>query len=165
MFVILDAARNGTFARLAALGILLGLSACGPQVAMGPSTPGGGTVHVALLVPSGSGQASDDLLAQNLENAARLAISDLDGVKVDLKVYSTGAAPDAAAKTAMQAVDEGAQVILGPVYAQAANAAGAAAPPARLPGRASAARRAAPRAHPRSAGPAGPGFQDCVRTG
>lgn len=126
MFVILDAARKGTFARLAALGILLGLSACGPQVAMGPSTPGGGTVHVALLVPSGSGQASDDLLAQNLENAARLAISDLDGVKVDLKVYSTGAAPDAAAKTAMQAVDEGAQVILGPVYAQAANAAGAA---------------------------------------
>ena len=80
MFVILDAARKGTFARVAALGLALGLSACGPQVSMAPSGPGGGTVHVALLVPSGSGQASDDLLAQNLENAARLAIADLDGV-------------------------------------------------------------------------------------
>ena len=48
----------------------LGLAACttGPIVSgPGPATGGSGTVTGALLVPGGSGQASDELLARSLE--------------------------------------------------------------------------------------------------
>jgi ABC-type branched-subunit amino acid transport system substrate-binding protein len=82
---------------------------------------------VALLVPGGSGQASDALLASSLENAARLAMADLNGVTIDLRVYQTGGNPAQAQAMAVKAIDEGAQIILGPVFAQEANAAGVAA--------------------------------------
>jgi hypothetical protein len=102
------------------------LAACVPS-GPGPSTGGGsGKVQVALLVPSGSGQASDELLARSLQNAARLAIADLGGVQIDLRVYNTAGSPATAAAMAQKAVAEGAQVILGPVFAQEANAAGVA---------------------------------------
>ena len=102
------------------------LSAC---VATGPGTvpPGnGGSVQVALLVPSGSGQSQDELFGANLETAARLAMADLSGVNIDLRVYKTGGSPAQASALAKQAVDEGAQVILGPFYSEEANAAGVA---------------------------------------
>lgn len=102
------------------------LSAC---VASGPGTPppgNGGSVQVALLIPSGSGQSQDELFGQNLENAARLAMADLSGVTVDLRVYRTGGSPAQATALARQAVAEGAQVILGPFYSEEANAAGVA---------------------------------------
>ena len=102
------------------------LSGC---VATGPGTapPGnGGSVQVALLIPSGSGQSQDEIFGQNLENAARLAMADLSGVNIDLRVYKTGGSPAKASALAKQAVDEGAQVILGPFYSEEANAAGVA---------------------------------------
>ena len=107
----------------------LSLAACatGPMLTgPGPVTGGSGAVTVALLVPGGSGQASDELLARSLQNAARLAIADLNGVSVDLRIYNTAGRPDQAQAMAQQAVDEGAQIILGPVFAQEANAAGVA---------------------------------------
>ncbi len=64
------------------------------------------------------------LIAQSLENAARLAISDLDGVKIDLRVYSTAGKPATAASAAQKAVAQGAKIIVGPLYGGAANAAG-----------------------------------------
>jgi hypothetical protein len=85
---------------------------------------------VALLVPAGSATESDNLIAQNLENAARLAIADLNGVPIDLRVYATGGSPSQAAAVAQTAVAEGAAIILGPVYAEEANAVGVAAAPA-----------------------------------
>lgn len=102
----------------------LWLAACSPVGVGGdgPALDAGAPVPVALLVPAGGG--GDDVLASNLENAARLAIADLAGVQVDLKVYSAGASPAQAAAAATQAVDEGAKIILGPVFAEAANAAG-----------------------------------------
>lgn len=105
------------------------LAACVP--AAGPTAGGGGAasgkVQVALLVPGGSGQASDELLARSLQNAARMAITDLGGAaKVDLRVYNTAGQPAQAAAMATKAVAEGAQIILGPVFAQEANAAGVA---------------------------------------
>lgn len=92
----------------------------------GPSTGSGGKVQVALLIPSGSGKEQDEVFGLNLENAARLAIKDLGTVSIDLKVYRTGGNAATAALMARQAVDEGAQVILGPFYSEEANAAGAA---------------------------------------
>ena len=116
--------------RLIALFAVLWLAAC-QDITLGgggggPSINTRAPVPVALLVPGGSSSSSDNLLAQNLVNAARMAIADLDGVKVDLRVYNTAGNPDQAANVARQAVDEGAKIILGPLYAEAANAAGVA---------------------------------------
>ncbi len=108
----------------------LGLAACEPgalgTLSTGPTVDSSKPIPVALLVPRGSGSSSDDLIAQNLENAARMAISDLNGVEIDLRVYATSANPQIAASQAAKAVNDGAQVILGPLYAEAANAAGVA---------------------------------------
>ena len=107
------------------------LAACQPVGVAGTSSTGGpridtsAPVPVALLVPRG-GSASDNLLAQNLENAARLAMRDLGGVQIDLRVYGTAGNAERAAAVASQAVGEGAKIILGPVYGEAANAAGVA---------------------------------------
>ena len=107
---------------------VMALAACDPNAmaGRGPSVPTDGPVIVALLVPSGSGQASDQYLARNLENAARLAIADLNGVPLDLRVYQTSGNPAQAAAVATQAVNEGAKVILGPLHAEDAAAAGVA---------------------------------------
>jgi len=103
------------------------LAACVPSAGPAPSAgSGSGKVQVALLVPGGSGQASDALLAKSLENAARLAMADLKSVQIDLRVYNTAGSPAQAAAQAQKAVADGAQVILGPVFAQEANAAGVA---------------------------------------
>ncbi len=113
--------------QFAVLATAFALSACVPGAGPAPSAgSGSGKVQVALLVPAGSGQASDALLAKSLENAARLAIADLSNVEVDLRVYETAGSPTQAASQAQKAVSEGAQVILGPVFAQEANAAGVA---------------------------------------
>lgn len=109
----------------------LALAACEPIDLSGfpnsgPSIDASKPVPVALLVPSGSANESDNTLAQSLENAARLAAADLQGATIDLRVYSTAGNPQQAAAQAQQAVDDGARIILGPVYAEAANAAGVA---------------------------------------
>lgn len=130
MFAQPRAVRN-LFFRLAAFFALLTAAACELAV---PSAGGGegpvvdtnAPVQVALLVPAGSSVASDGFLATNLENAARLAIADLQGVSVNLRVYPTAGQPGQAASAARQAVSDGAQIILGPLYAEAANAAGVA---------------------------------------
>lgn len=97
------------------------LAACEPGgVGGGPSIDTSNPVPVALLVP----RSGDAALAQSLENAARMAMSDLPNVKIDLRVYDTAGNPTTATAVAQQAVAEGAKIIVGPVYAQAANAAG-----------------------------------------
>ncbi|MFO1204014.1 MAG: penicillin-binding protein activator [Tabrizicola sp.] len=125
MLSVIRWARKSLGQVLVGLGAVV-LSGC---VATGPGTAppaNGGSVQVALLVPSGSGQSQDELFGANLENAARLAMNDLSGVNIDLRVYKTGGSPAQAAALAKQAVDEGAQVILGPFYSEEANAAGVA---------------------------------------
>ena len=104
--------------------VLLGLAACEPIPQSSLGTPTGEPVPVALLVPGGSGQGTDELLAQSLENAARLAMRDLNGVAVDLRVYRTAGDAALAGALAEKAVDEGADIIIGPVYAASANAVG-----------------------------------------
>ena len=106
----------------------LALAACEPiaggGLSSGPSVNSSEPIPVALLVPSGSGSSTDAILAQSLENAARLAMRDLNGVTIDLRVYQTAGDAALAAANAQKAVDEGAKIILGPVFAAAANAAG-----------------------------------------
>jgi len=131
MFAALRTPRRlaAQFFAVATLGLL---SACDPGALTGV---GGNTgqqidasraVPVALLVPGGSGRSGDDLIARSLENAARLAIADLGDVEIDLRVYNTGGNAATAGRQAQAAVDAGAKIILGPVYSEAANAAGVA---------------------------------------
>ena len=127
MFAFLASARKA-LPRGVVLSGALALAACQP-ISIGGGTSGGGPtidtsvpVPVALLVPKSSGSAG--AVAASLENAARLAIADLTSVKIDLRVYDTGGSTEQAAALAQKAVAEGAQIILGPLFADAANAAG-----------------------------------------
>lgn len=79
-------------------------------------------VPVALLIPQSS--ASEGALAQSLENAARLAVADLGDIEVELMVYDTGGTPAGAAGAAERAISDGADIILGPLGAGTASAAG-----------------------------------------
>lgn len=99
------------------------LSACEPGGLGGPMINTRAAVPVALLVPASSPD-NGATLAQSLENAARLAMGDLQGAEIDLRVYDTAGQPDQAAAMARQAVSDGARVIIGPVFAQSAAAAG-----------------------------------------
>jgi hypothetical protein len=114
---------------LFALTSLLWLAACQTTGNLGgPSINTRAAVPVALLVPqSGTGDAPQ--LSRSLENAARLAMRDLQGAEIDLRVYDTGGQPAQAASAAVQAVNDGAKIIIGPVFAQDAAAAGRAVAP------------------------------------
>ncbi|KPP84205.1 MAG: amino acid/amide ABC transporter substrate-binding protein, HAAT family [Rhodobacteraceae bacterium HLUCCA08] len=122
------------FARFAALAGLALMAACdvaapgaggdgGPRI--DPAQP----IRVALLVPGGSGQDDADFIAASLENAARMAIADLQGAQIDLRVYNTGRSANQAAAMTQTAIADGAAIILGPLDAQSAAAAGLAALP------------------------------------
>ncbi len=78
-------------------------------------------VPVGLLVPGG-GSSDRQTLARNIENAARLAVNDLQGVQLDLRVYQTAGDPARAAAVATQAVNDGARILLGPLFADATRA-------------------------------------------
>lgn len=103
---------------LAIAGLALGLAACepvnfsGPIEAVDPNQP----VVVALMVPLSSGNGVTDQLAQNMVNAARLAARDISGANIDLRVYETGGNAEMAAAAATRAVEDGAQIIVGPLY-------------------------------------------------
>ncbi|MEM9642349.1 MAG: penicillin-binding protein activator [Pseudomonadota bacterium] len=114
--------RMTLWSRITAGFCLLALGACDLPVtggAGGPSVAPGETVRIAMLVPLGSGDTEREALSQSLVNAARLAERDLQGVELDLTVYPTGAADSSAAEIARTALDEGADVILGPLFSTA----------------------------------------------
>jgi hypothetical protein len=107
----------------------LALAGCEPIATGGGSGPRvdpNAPVRVALLVPGGSAEAGHAAIASSLENAARLAVADLGNSRIELRVYNTAARPDQAASQAVAAVNDGAQIILGPVFADNARAVGAA---------------------------------------
>jgi hypothetical protein len=111
-----------------ALCLVGALAACDPAAVGLPDMPRGGgsvdtarAVPVALLLPRSAEDASG--VARDLENAARLAVSDLGEVAVDLRVYDTAGTEAGAAAAAQRAADAGAGIILGPLFAEAANAA------------------------------------------
>lgn len=107
------------------------LAACnvvapGGGTATGEGRAASGPTSVALLVPYGSARATDAAVARSLENAARLAAADLGEGVVSITVYPTQGTPGGAGAAATRAVADGAQVILGPLYADNAAATGVA---------------------------------------
>lgn len=103
------------------------VAACEPiSIGGGPSINTSKPVPVALLVPKSSESSGDAVLSQSLENAARLAMADLNGVEIDLRVYDTAGDASIAQAAALQAVGDGAKIILGPVRSGPSNAVGVA---------------------------------------
>lgn len=130
MFARFTSARK-TLARFFVFISVLWLAACdvnlAPDANVGQQIDVTRPIQVALLVPGASTQETDNQLARNFENAARMAIADVRGATIELRVYNTaGGNPQQAALAATRAVDDGAKIIIGPLFGEAANAAGVA---------------------------------------
>jgi len=123
-------------ARRTALGLLLGaplLSACsnvqqsfnqlsnssesqpaGPQ--QQPAVAGSGHVKVGLILPlSAAGNAG--LAAQSMKSAAEMALAEFQNPNIQLLIKDDAGSPQGAQQSAQQACDEGAEIILGPLFA------------------------------------------------
>ena len=93
-----------------------------PPPAQPGTALGTGQVKVALILPlSASGNAG--LAAQSMRNAAELALSEFSNPNLQLLIKDdAGSAPDAQ-QAAQQAITEGAEIILGPLFAHSVGAA------------------------------------------
>jgi ABC-type branched-subunit amino acid transport system substrate-binding protein len=97
-----------------------------------PSAIGTGQVKVALILPlSATGNAG--VAAQSMKNAAELALSEFNAPNIQLLVKDDGGSSPTAQFAAQQAMDEGAEIILGPLFAQSVQAAATSARPRGIP--------------------------------
>jgi ABC-type branched-subunit amino acid transport system substrate-binding protein len=93
---------------------------------------GAGNVRVALLLPlSGPGNAG--VAAQSMKNAAEMAIAEFKNPDIQLLVKDAGGTPQGTQAVTQQALNEGAQIIIGPLFAQSVSAAGQLARPRGVP--------------------------------
>jgi branched-chain amino acid transport system substrate-binding protein len=94
-----------------------------PPPASQPGTAiGTGQVKVGLILPlSASGNAG--LAAQSMKNAAELALSEFNNPNLQLLVKDDGGTAPGAQQAAQQAIGEGAEIILGPLFAHSVGAA------------------------------------------
>src|SRR5205814_10042900 len=81
------------------------------------ATIGGGQVKVGLILPlSASGNAG--VAAQSMRNGAELALAEFNNPNIQLLVKDDGGSASGAQQAAQQALAEGAEIILGPLFAQ-----------------------------------------------
>jgi ABC-type branched-subunit amino acid transport system substrate-binding protein len=119
----------------AALGGCSGMSNYFPTTAVppGPPTPAGppvpettlgtGQVKVALILPlSAAGNAG--IAGQAMRNAADMALAEFNAPNIQLLVKDDGGSGDGARLAAQQSLDEGAEIILGPLFAQSVSVVG-----------------------------------------
>ena len=83
---------------------------------------GGGQVKAALILPLSSGNAGN--LGQSMRNASEMALAEFNNPNVQLIVKDDGGTAQGAANATQQAISEGAEIVLGPVFAQSVVAAG-----------------------------------------
>jgi ABC-type branched-subunit amino acid transport system substrate-binding protein len=80
-----------------------------------PTAVGTGSIRVGLLLPlSGAGNAG--VAAQSMRNAAELALVEFQNPNIQLLVKDDGSSPQGAQQAAQQAISEGAEIILGPLF-------------------------------------------------
>ena len=80
------------------------------------SAIGAGRVKVALILPlSAAGNAA--VAAQSMRNAAEMALAEFNNPDLQLLVKDDGGSAQGAQQAAQQALDEGAEIILGPLFA------------------------------------------------
>ncbi len=99
---------------IASFGVLVALAAC-VDFQSSPSVDLSQPVKVALMVPSGGGNAAINQIGKSILNAARMADSDLNNNDIELMVFETGGSEATAARMALQAQEQGAHIILGPL--------------------------------------------------
>lgn len=98
----------------------------------GAPDAGGRKTRIGLILPlSASGNAG--AAAQSLRNAAEMALAEFSNPDVQLIVKDDGGTAQGAQAAARQAIDEGAQVILGPLFAHAVTATAPVARASRVP--------------------------------
>jgi branched-chain amino acid transport system substrate-binding protein len=96
-----------------------------PQSAVAPpgATIGTGEVKAGLILPlSAAGNAG--IAGQSMRNAAELAVAEFNSPNIQLLVMDDGGTAEAARQGAQQAIDQGAEIILGPLFAQSVSVVG-----------------------------------------
>ena len=88
------------------------------------TTIGAGQVRVGLILPL-SAQGNAGVAAQSMKNAAEMALAEFKNPNIQLLVKDDGGTPQGAQAGAQQAIDEGAEIIIGPLFAEAVSAVGA----------------------------------------
>jgi ABC-type branched-subunit amino acid transport system substrate-binding protein len=77
---------------------------------------GQGRVKVGLILPLGA-PGNAGMTAQSMRNAAELALSEFSNPDIQLLVKDDGGSAQGAQQAAQQVIDEGAEIILGPLFA------------------------------------------------
>ncbi|MGB7700570.1 MAG: penicillin-binding protein activator [Pseudolabrys sp.] len=106
------------------------LAACSTQLGGGPpvaqrpgeaatanAAVGEGQVRVALILPF-SGQGNASVAGQSMKNAAEMALAEFKSPNIQLLVKDDGGTVQGAQAAAQQAISEGAEIIIGPIFAQ-----------------------------------------------
>ncbi len=88
------------------------------------STLGAGQIRVGLILPL-SAQGNAGVAAQSMKNAADLALAEFKNPNIQLLVKDDGGTPQGAQAGAQQAINEGAEIIIGPLFAESVSAVGA----------------------------------------
>ena len=87
-----------------------------------PMVAGNGQVKIGLLLPlSAAGNAG--VAAQSMKNAAEMALAEFQNPNIQLLIKDDAGSAQGASQGAQQAVDEGAEIILGPLFAASVPAA------------------------------------------
>src|SRR5437868_2994662 len=82
-----------------------------------PLVAGNGQVKVGLVLPlSASGNAG--VAAQSMKNAAEMALAEFQSPNIQLLIKDDAGSAQGAQQGTQQALDEGAEIILGPLFAQ-----------------------------------------------
>jgi branched-chain amino acid transport system substrate-binding protein len=103
-----------------------------PPPAQPGTAIGSGQVKVGLILPlSASGNAG--LAAESMKNAAELALSEFTSPNLQLLVKDDAGTAPGAQQAAQQAIGEGAEIILGPLFAHSVGAAAQIAKPRGVP--------------------------------
>src|SRR4051812_49433437 len=103
-------------------GDYFGFGSAPPPPATRP-TVGAGQVKVALILPL-SAQGNAGATALSLRNAAEMALAEFNNPDIQLLVKDDGGSAAGAQQAASQALADGAEIILGPLFAQSVSAAG-----------------------------------------
>ncbi len=81
-----------------------------------------GGVKVGLILPMSAG-GNAGIAGQSMRNAAEMALAEFSGANVQLVIKDDGGTAPGATQAATQAVEEGAEILIGPLFAHSVNSA------------------------------------------
>jgi branched-chain amino acid transport system substrate-binding protein len=93
-----------------------------PATASVAAPLGNGGVKVALVLPLSAG-GNAGIAGQSMRNAAEMALAEFSGANVQLMTKDDGGTAPGAQRATTQAIDEGAEIIIGPLFAHSVTSA------------------------------------------